>query len=316
MHRLTRLLTTTLLLSASAFAQQKPQPAKAPAKNTAKTEATKPVEAPKAAASAQANLPTEATVMAFLKRMFGYDQNLVFRVTEIKETEAPGLAEATATVNTPQGQQVVKFYIAQDQKHAIMGDMIPFGADPFADDRALLEKSAFGPTKGPSDAPVTIVEFGDLQCPACSKAQPNIEKLMSEVPTAKLIFQNYPLEQLHPWALQAAKYLDCLGRANNDQAWTFTTAVYSHQGEITEATATEKLNNYVKMAGADPAVVSACAAKPETAARVIKSQALGNQLKVTGTPTLFVNGRKLANVGGTPYDVLKAIVEFEAQQKK
>jgi protein-disulfide isomerase len=316
MHQLTRLMITTLLLTASLFAQQKAQPAKAPAKGTTKAEAAKPAEEPKLAAGTKASLPSEATVMSFLKRMFGYDPNLVFRVTEIKESEAPGLAEAAAVVNTPQGQQMVKFYIAPDQKHAIMGDIIPFGTDPFADDRALLEKSAFGPTKGPSNAPVTIVEFGDLQCPACSKAQPNLEKLMSEVPNAKLIFQNFPLEQLHPWAMQAAKYLDCMGRANNDQAWTFTTAVYSHQAEITEANATEKLNNYAKMAGADPTAISACAAKPETSARVMKSQALGNQVKVTGTPTLFVNGRKLSNVGGTPYDVLKAIVEFEAQQKK
>lgn len=314
MHQSTRLTITALLLTASVFAQQKVPSSKPAAKSVAKTEAAKPVEESKTAASA--NLPSEATVMSFLKRMFGYDPNLVFKVSEIKASEASGMAEATAVVNTPQGQQMVKFYVSPDQKHAIMGDMIPFGSDPFAEDRALLEKSAFGPTKGPADAPVTIVEFGDLQCPACGKAQPTLEKLMSDVPNAKLIFQNFPLEQLHPWALQAAKYLDCMGRANNDQALTFTTAVYSHQGEITEANSTEKLNNYVKMAGADPAAIAACAAKPDTAARVIKSQALGNQVKVTGTPTLFVNGRKIGNVGGMPYDVLKAIVEFEAQQKK
>src|SRR6266498_3736603 len=102
MHRSTRLLITTLLLSATVFAQQKAQPAKAPAKSVAKTEAAKPSEAPKAEAGAKATLPTEATVMGFLKRMFGYDQNLVFRVTEIKESETPGIAEATALVNTAQ----------------------------------------------------------------------------------------------------------------------------------------------------------------------------------------------------------------------
>ena len=315
MHPSTRTLITALVLSASLFAQQK-APAKVPAKPAAKSEPAKPAEAPKPAASANPNLPTEATVMGFLKRMFGYDPNLAFRVAEIKESETPGIAETTAVVNTPQGQQVVKFYIAPDQKHAIMGDMIPFGLDPFEADRATLEKSAFGPTKGPKDAAVTIVEFGDLQCPACGKAQPTIEKLMSEVPNTKLVFQNFPLEQLHPWALPAAKIVDCLGRANNEQALTFITAVYSHQGEITEANATEKLNGYVKMAGAEPTATSACAAKPDTAARVMKSEALGKELNVTGTPTLFINGRKMGNVGGTPYDVLKAIVEFEAQQKK
>ena len=70
---------------------------------------------------------------------------------------------------------------------------MPFGPDPFAKDRAILDKDAFGPTKGPATPAITIVEFGDLECPACKQAQPVIEKLMSGEPKVKLIFQNYPL---------------------------------------------------------------------------------------------------------------------------
>ena len=69
------------------------------------------------------------------------------------------------------------------------------------------------------------------------------------------------------------------------------------------------------MAKLDTAKVAACAANPATQARVTKGLELGKELKVTGTPTLFVNGRPINNLGGMPYDVLKSLVEFEATQK-
>lgn len=317
MARVIGVLASVVLVGAMAVGQQTPAAKKpAQAKRAAKGAPAKAAPAKtdlEAKPASKAELPSEATVNAFLKRMFGYDQNLVFRVAGIRPAEDSGLAEATVVVNTPQGQQITRLYITPDQKHAVLGDLIPFGTDPFAKDREEL-KAAFGPTKGPKDAPVTIVEFGDLQCPACKQAQPNIEKLVAASPNARLVFQNFPLEQIHPWAMPAARYVDCLARTNNDGAWTFIQAVYTHQGEITEANVTDKLNNYAKMAGADPAAVATCAATPETTSRIQKSLELGKAVGITGTPTLFINGRKIGNLGSIPVDALKSIVDFEAEQ--
>ena len=80
---------------------------------------------------------------------------------------------------------------------------------------------------------MTIVEFGDLECPACKAAQPNVNKLMQEEPKAKLIFQNFPLETIHKWALLGAKYVECVSSGDNDAVWKFISTVYEHQGEIT-----------------------------------------------------------------------------------
>ncbi len=172
------------------FAQSKPSAASSPATATA--------------------LPNEATVEGFLKSMFGWNQDLTWKIAEIKPTEPAGFAEVTAVFNTPQGQQIFRIYVTPDQKFALTGDLVPFGADPFASARADL-KAANGPAHGPADASVTIVEFGDLECPACKAAQPNITKLMQEEPKVKLIFQNFPLESIHKWALLGSKYLDCMG---------------------------------------------------------------------------------------------------------
>ncbi len=293
------LLAATLsLASLCSIAQQSPGSAGA----------AKP--APMTAASASSNVPSEATVNDFLKKMFGWNQQLTWKIASIKPAEDPSLTEIVILFNTPQGQQLARIYVTPGQKFALSGDLVPFGADPFAADREIL-KGVNGPMQGPKDATVTIVEFGDLECPACKAAQPKIAKLMQDEPKAQLIFQNFPLEQLHKWALLGAKYVDCIGRENNAAVWKFIATVYDHQGEITEQTAAQALPSYAKDAGADPAVVAACIALPETEKRVRDSLALGEKLSVTSTPTFFVEGRKIANFVNTPDDVIKSMVDYD-----
>jgi len=264
------------------------------------------------AASSGAKLPSEETVNQFLKHMFGWNQNLAWHVVSIKPSEAPTVAEVTVVFNTPEGQAVQRIYVTPDEHYAFSGELVPFGSDPFAPARAEL-KNVTGPEHGPKDAVVTIVEFGDLECPACKKAQENLTKLMSEEPKAKLIFQNFPLEQIHPWSMRAAKYLDCLGRENNESVWKFIATTYEHQAEVNEQNAEEKLKEYVKESGGDPTAVSACAAKPETEKRVRESIALGEKLNVNSTPTFFINGRKVTGFASMPYDTAKAMVDYEVK---
>ena len=275
-----------------------------------------PLVVAQTAAPSAAGLPTEATVDGFLKQMFGWNQELTWKIAEIKPAEAKGFAEVTAVFNTTQGQQIFRIFVTPDQKFAMTGDMVPFGSDPFAAARADL-KAANGPSHGPADAPVTIVEFGDLECPACKAAQPQITKLTQEEPRMKLIFQNFPLESVHKWALLGAKYIDCVSQQGSDPTFKFIATVYEHQGEITADTADAMLKGYAKEAGANPDTVAACVAKPETEARVRASIALGGKLGVNSTPTFFINGRKVVGFGNnTPYEVVKAIVEFNLPAAK
>src|SRR5208337_4076133 len=113
---------------------------------------------------------------------------------------------------TAEGQQIGHWYVSRDQKHVILGDLLPFGADPYMHERSELSKSAFGPAKGADNAKLLIVEFADLECPACKEAAPIIQKLRNDFPEARFIFQSYPLAQLHPWAVRASSYLDCIAR--------------------------------------------------------------------------------------------------------
>ncbi len=295
MHRHLKGLFILFLLVTLAGAQQEPAAPHAEAKTAAST-----------------SLPSEETVSVFLQQMFGYDSSLSWKVDTIKPAEAEGLTEVNVSISGPQGKQGYKFYVTADGRHAVAGEIIPFGAHPFEATRKELERSANGPSKGPADAPVTIVEFSDLQCPHCKEAQPTLDKLMSEAKNVRLVYQNFPLPN-HDWAAKAAAFADCVGRSSNDAFWKFIESVYSAQSDITAANADEKLTGLADTAGVKGADIAACAAKPDSATRVEHSEKLGNSLNVNSTPTLFLNGRRLPAV---PYEVLQKLVNFAAKEAK
>ena len=260
------------------------------------------------------NLPSEETVNGFLEQMFGYDSSLSWKILSIKPSEAEGLAEVDVLLQGPQGPQGQKFYVTPDGRHALVGDVFPFGVHPFEADRKVLDREAHGPSRGPASAPVTIVEFSDLQCPHCKEEQPTLDKLIEDDKNMRLVFENFPLPA-HDWAAKAASYAECIGRTSNDAFWKFVESVYASQSEITSANADDKLKALADEAGAKGADVAICAEKPETTSRVQQSIELGKSLDVNSTPTIFINGRKISP-GGLPIEVLQKLVDFAAKQQK
>jgi protein-disulfide isomerase len=286
MRRLLAQTIATVLLSAALLAQQK----------------------------SEVNLPTEETVNSFMQQTFGYDPSVTWKIASIKPSLAAGMSEVVVIVGNSQGQQVTTFYVTGDGKHALVGDMIPFGARPYQETRDTLEKGLNGVARGPADAKVTIVEFSDLQCPHCKDAQPVLDKLLMDEPGAKFVFQQFPLAS-HNWAGKAAAYADCIGRTNKDAFWKFVQKTFDEQNNITESNADEKLTAFADEAGAKGADAAACAAKPDTKTRLDQSVALGTSVGVTGTPTVYINGRRIANVNGLPYEILKNLVEYAGKQQ-
>jgi protein-disulfide isomerase len=272
----------------------------------------KPAAKP-ATQTAHVTLPSEDEVNGFMRATFGYDPQLTWKIESIKPSKAEGLAEVNVLISGPQGQGTQKFFVSEDGKHAVVGDIIPFGAHPFEAARLTLQKKADGPSRGPAAAPVELVEFSDLQCPHCKEANPTIERLLKEDPDVRFVFQNFPLPS-HNWAQKAAGYADCVGRASADAFWKFVEGVFAAQNDITADNADQKFTDIAEQSGVKGTDITACAAKPDTQSRVEESVKLGQSLDVNSTPTLFINGRPVG-VGPNNFDALKQLVDFAAKQK-
>jgi protein-disulfide isomerase len=279
---------------------------------------TAPVTFPKAdPANFTAAAPSKETVYAFLNANWGYDENRMWQVQAILKTPVEGISKVVILVGDKSGKQKVQgisFFVLADGKHLIAGDeIVPFGATPFADARAIAQKRADGPTRGAISKDLELVEFADFQCPHCKEAQPNMEKIATDFPKARIVFQNYPLPQ-HKAAAPAAAYGLCVAKmGGNDAFFLFASTVFEGQdGLNTEDGATLTLNSAVTKAGLDPAKVQACSTTPEIVSAVNASVKLAEDLNITQTPTLLINGRPVP-IGGIPYETLKQIIEYQAK---
>lgn len=267
-----------------------------------------PVHAARAQASpASAKLPTEADVDAAMKRTFGYDPKVTWRLIAIRPSAAAGIADVLISINQQPAQHI---YISADGKRAIIGEMVPWSVDPFAPARARIAKAA-GADRGPANAAVTLAVFSDLQCADCKTSEPVLDKLATDFPQVRQLFLPVPLP-VHPWSLIGAKYADCVGRTDKAAFWSYVGAVFESQDLITTDPAGQ-LKALALKAGADVVKVAACADAPETEARIEANLALSQQIEldVDQVPTVFLNGRKVLNPGAIPYDNLKALVAFE-----
>lgn len=256
-------------------------------------------------------LPSPTQVEASLQRTFGYDPSLSWQVLDVRPSVIPGLVEVFVSNNK---QQTGRFFWSLETQMAIVGELMPFGPNPFETARQKL-RAADGPSRGPQNPAVVIVDFSDLECPHCKAAQPVLEKLAADFPQARLVFQQFPLPaSLHPWAMKAALYADCAGRmdgAGKESFWKYVDSVFENQGAIAAPIADDKLKELAKDAGLNAQKVADCATALDTEARVKKSMELGQALDINETPTVFINGRRVKSIATIPYDQLKAIVQFE-----
>lgn len=265
-----------------------------------------------------ATAPSKDLINAFLQTSWGYDESRVWQIQAILKTPVEGISKVVIYVGDKSGKQkttALQFFALPDGKHIIAGDeVLPFGDHPYAGYRAELQQSADGPYRGAASKDLELVEFADFQCPHCKEAQANMDKLATDFPKARIVFQNFPLAQIHPASVTAASYGVCVTKLGGSNAFfLFASAVFDGQeGLATADGASLTLNSAVTKAGLDPAKVSACATTPDTGAQVQASVKLAQALNVNQTPTLMVNGRQVP-IAGLPYEMVKQIVEYQAK---
>lgn len=260
--------------------------------------------------------PTLETVNAFLHAVWGYDQDRIYRVMAIQKTTAPNVAKVVifVTSKTPGAQiQTVQFFVTPDGRHAIADNVFDFGAKPFADNRVVMQQKADGPAHGAASKDLLLVEFADMQCPHCKVAQETMANVVRDFPAARVVYQNFPLVSIHPFASKAAAYGNCVAKKSNEAFWTYLQDVFDHQEALNAEAGDQTLANAVTKAGQDPAAVAACAASPAEQKHVQDQIAFANSMGVTETPMLSINGH-LVPLGGMSYEQLKQMITFQAKE--
>lgn len=269
---------------------------------------------PKAPTAAATTEPSkiQKEIAAYLRRIYAFGPEVELVVAPLHEVGASGIMETTVSLTVSGNHEDAPMYVTKDGKYLLRGELSDLSKDPLAD--ALQKIQTRGaPVLGPESAPVTLVEFSDFQCPVCKALHDALRDMLPNYPQVKVIFKNFPLEAVHPWARTAALAGRCAYQADPKLFWKLYDLLYDHQDVISPENAWTKMNDYADQLGLNAETFKACLASPQAAAEVDADIANGKLLDVTSTPTLFVNGRRL--VGADPHR-LQEYIEYEIAANK
>ena len=163
------------------------------------------------------------------------------------------------------------------------------------------------PGKGSEDAPVTIVEFSDFECPFCSRVVPTLERVSERYgDRVRIVFRQFPLDNLHPNARKAAEASLCA--EEQGKFWEMHDAMFANQRQLQVA----QLKRHAGELGLDTGAFDECLDSGRHAAQVQADVDAGAEAGVTGTPAFLINGRFLS--GAQPFEAFEKVIEDELRR--
>jgi protein-disulfide isomerase len=231
-------------------------------------------------------------------------------VSNSKPSDVPGYDQVTVTFTEGAHSSSHDFLLSKDRKTLAHLEKIDISQDLMA---KIDVKGR--PVRGNDNARVTIVNYDDFQCPFCSRMHqvlfPGV--LQSYGDKVRVIYKDYPLVEIHPWAMHAAVDANCLSEQNGPAYWDFADFVHANQKSLAGKNLEEAFTN-LDHAATDQATkhqldlvkLQACLKKQDESG-IRSSMAEGDKLGVDSTPTLFVNGERIS--GALSPDQLRSIVD-------
>ena len=271
------------------------------------TQAPSPATAPAPAAVSPEQAALLKSSEAYVRNLFAWGPDFKLELGPVSPSASPDFYTLPVRVTFNGQTDTGTFYVSKDGKTFMRGDMYDMSADAFADARAKIHLED-NPSKGPTDARITVVEFSDFQCPHCRLLYQNLKTLEPQYPQVRFVFKDFPLVQLHPWAYTAALGARCAFVQRPDAFWRVHNSIFDNQDLISTENVWEKVLGFGKQAGLDPDALKSCMSSPEAQQAVKANLADGQAVSVNSTPTVFVNGRPI--VGGDK-DTLQQYLNYE-----
>ncbi|HEY4741770.1 MAG TPA: thioredoxin domain-containing protein [Candidatus Acidoferrales bacterium] len=268
-------------------------------------------QTPPAAPSSSDQAHLSATIESFLRNLFSWGLDFQVKLGPYKDATIPGYYEVGIEVKYKDQDQRGVVYASKDGAYLIRGELYKTSEDPFASVRKDLSAKG-SPSKGPSDSKITLVEFSDFECPHCRQLHEYLKTLEQKYPQVRIVFKNYPIEAIHPWAMTAAIAGHCAYETSSDAFWKMEAAIFDQQDLISAENAYEKLTDAAVAAGLQRDTFRACLADPAAKEVVQVDLAAGQKLGVNSTPTVFVNGREA--IGGDA-SAVEQLIDYELHTK-
>jgi protein-disulfide isomerase len=247
----------------------------------------------------------------YIRNLFTWGPDYKLKLGPLGQSPASDFYSLPIEVTYKDQSENATFYLSKDGKIFIRGDMLDTSADPFAANRAKLHIDG-NPSKGPANARVTIVEFSDFECPHCREVHKSLQTIQAQFPQVRLVFKDFPLNEIHPWSETAAIGARCAFMQSPASFWKMQDLIFDNQDVISASNVFDQVVTYARQLGLDAPALQSCMSSPEPKKAVDSNRADGVALEVNSTPTLFVNGRRL--VGGDA-EIIAQFINFELAQK-
>jgi protein-disulfide isomerase len=228
--------------------------------------------------------------------------------------EFPNYETVIVTVDNGGKKQDLTFVVSKDHSSMMRLTKFDLSKDPFVETMKKID-IAGRPTRGAKDSKVVVVNFDDFECPYCSRMHQTLfpEILKEYGDRITFIYKDYPLVEIHPWAMHAAVDANCLAAQNDDAYWDFADYIHANKHEVDAEKPEARFAAIDKMTAlqgqkhnVDASKLQACMkAQNDDAVRASMKEADG--LGVNGTPALFINGRKID--GAVPIADVRAALD-------
>lgn len=238
----------------------------------------------------------------------------------LRPSEFPNYDAVTITISGGDKKKDYEFLLAKDGKSLIRMVKLDLTKDPYLEKMSKIDTTG-RPSRGKSDAKVVAVNYDDFECPFCSRMHQMLfpELLKEYGDKVKFIYKDYPLVEIHPWATHAAVDANCLASQNNDAYWDFADYIHANQKDVNaEKNRDNQFGVLDKLTLAqgqkhnlDLPKLQACV-KAQNEDAVKASMKEGEQLGVSATPTMFVNGQEID--GALPLPEIRAVLDRALQQ--
>ncbi len=257
----------------------------------------------------------KAKLEAYVRHLLLWGPHITVTVADPITGPMPGFNEVKVTGGYKTISLDEIFYVSQNGQKIVRGTVYDIDKNPFSAEIEKL-KTDLSPSIGTPGAKVVVVVFSDFQCGYCrEEAKMLRENLLKTYPQdVRLYFKDFPIEQIHPWAKPAAIAGRCIFRENPAAFWDYHDWIFDKQAEMTVENLKTKIGEWVTSKGLDAVQFSRCYDNKSTEKDIIASTEQARQLRVTSTPSMFVNGRPLP--GAVPWEQLKAIIDWEIDYSK